>query len=761
MKALVIDRAAASLLVQVRQLQSADYDAGDQIGNALSQGLDSDLVLGAGLSLVRRDNVARIRTSLVDTAHQLVVGLDGCSIFVGRSSAQALSVLQKLLRFALKIWNQQAFSPAEHTIGGEPFMKYVLFPLSLATASGYRITLQRVRRSTVPAGDHLFAFRHGYDDGGGPNESPPLGVFHSAIHVLTEELDTNLFESGRGILSGTPLSATQFGERERSASGIQVPFDDWLPLLTDRQRGFATRSLTSCERLEGPAGTGKTLALMLKTVAMLRSARERGEHFHALFLTHSIATRRAIEERFDVLDPEDRFRHHDPLSSNQSITVTTLQEWCAGLLGNAVADVEYLDRDAAESKNTQLLYIDEALGEAIDREVTTYERLMSPELLAIVRSDDRWGLAEMVQHEIAVVIKGRAEEDLDRYKQLPMLRYGLPTAAPGDKSWLYLVFKGYQRRLSETNQFDTDDIVLTSLRQLDTPVWRRRRQREGFDGVFVDEAHLFNLNELSLIHFLARDPVRPTIAFAIDRSQAVGDRGVTTSEIEERLLDGKDGEVTRMSVVFRSSPQIVALAQTITATGATLFTNFDDSLVGADSARPDAKDERSALPTYRLVATDEELARAAVEEAEALAQEVAGGRAAVAVIVFDGRLLARIQQEVRDARKPFEVLSRRGDTETVNRALATNRHILALAEYSGGLEFDAVVLVGVDEGRVPQSSGSNSIEARHFAKYSAHNLLYVAVTRARDVVRVLASAERGLSEILEPAVKAGLLVQRA
>jgi hypothetical protein len=513
--------------------------------------------------------------------------------------------------------------------------------------------------------------------------------------------------------------------------------------------------------LEGPAGTGKTLALLLKVVATVRAARLRGVPYHALFLTHSIATRAAIESRLDVIDPVDQFHRQNPLASEHSVTVTTLQEWCANLLGPSVAEVEYLDRDAAESKNTQLLYIDEALDEAIRAHLPTYERLMSPAYVRFLREEDRWGVAEMMQHEIAVVIKGRAEDDLDRYKQLPRLAYGLPVESAGDKSWTFVVFRSYQRRLSETNQFDTDDIVLTALRQLDTPVWRRRRQREGFDGVFVDEAHLFNLNELSLVHFLTRVPEAPSIAFAVDRSQAVGDRGVTTLELEGQLLRGAEGEVTRMSVVFRSSPEIISLAQTVTAAGASLFTNFDDALVEAEGLSGETDGALREVPSYRLVPTDEALVSAALEEAAGLAQGMPNGRSGVAVVCFDNQLFGRIKQEVLQRKKPFEVLSRRGDLAAVVRASDTNRHILALAEYVGGLEFDAVVLVGVDEGRVPPLGGRGAPESRHFARYASHNLLYVAITRARYAVRILASAERGLSEVLHPARVSGLLVEQS
>ena len=44
----------------------------------------------------------------------------------------------------------------------------------------------------------------------------------------------------------------------------------------------------------------------------------------------------------------------------------------------------------------------------------------------------------MFQHEISVMIKGRADEDLEKYKRVPRLRYGLPVENEGDKAFTFL-----------------------------------------------------------------------------------------------------------------------------------------------------------------------------------------------------------------------------------------------------------------------------------------------------------------------------------
>jgi superfamily I DNA/RNA helicase len=93
----------------------------------------------------------------------------------------------------------------------------------------------------------------------------------------------------------------------------------------------------------------------------------------------------------------------------------------------------------------------------------------------------------------------------------------------------------------------------------------------------------------------------------------------------------------------------------------------------------------------------------------------------------------------------------------IRRAQQTKRFVLSTPDLVGGLEFSGVVLVGVDEGRVPPSRTTDSVESSNFLSYAAHNRLYVAITRAKYRVEVLVAGERGPSSLLLSAVEGGLL----
>lgn len=747
---ILFDRSAADALMQSSGYQSSEFEAGAGLVAAMrGEGVAG---LGADLHPIAANDGLLILGRRPDKEHCFVLDLAAADPFAGRAAHEILQILNRAIRCAHKMWRNLPAAPCERvvtsTTGGH---KRVLFPFPFGMGTQWRMTIQR----TGPSSNHLLAFRWGQDEAGGADEIPSEARLNLALAQLREANVPDEFLAAPQEQLELPLRV--YSLEGGHAGYVALPYEGWLEHLTRPQADFVRQPLSGPQRLEGPAGTGKTLALMLKAIRTLQVAQAAGRDCHALFLTHSTATKRAIEERLLIIDHEQNFLGRDRFASPCSLRVTTLQEWCASRLGD-VSDFEYLDRDATDAKELQALYIVEVLTKALAQDLDTYARFMSTGFVAFLRSESPGRLADMFQHEISTMIKGRAGENLEAYKQLPSLEHNLPMANQADRAFVFLVYRKYAEELRSTGQFDTDDIVLTAIGQLNTPVWRRRRATEGFDAVFVDETHLFNLNELSIIHHLTRDPVAPPpIVFAIDRSQAIGDRGLRPGVIEGGLLPAGSA-VTESSVntVFRSSPEILDLAFAVTAGGATLFTNFDNPLTKASSGFTSAEQRLSRMPWFEEVPTDEAMLQRALTRADQMAERLPGGRAGVAVVVFDPTLLKQCCRQIEERNRPFEVLERRGDLATVLRARETSRFLLSAPDLVGGLEFSGVVLVGVDQGRVPVEG--LRAEARHFASYAAHNLLYVAISRARFEVCVLANKERGLSELLAPARERDLIV---
>lgn len=759
-----VDASACEDIVSTRTLQSDDFEHGRVLGAAL-QGTEALTQLTPRTYLVEKGQGLYILHDSTKEDNFLVIDLEQAPVFSSGTTRDAILRFQKLLRFARRRWSKVGPAQNEKLFAGST--KAVVFPYPFTVQSSIRISVEmapdRHRREKRSKGMELLVYRIGTDEGGGLSEEASVTNFRKALESwddAAEELKKRVTVEGR--TNGSPLvdslSVTKLTEGTVRGAIAGCDFDQWRDYLTDAQKAFIDQGLKAPHRIEGPAGTGKTLSLVLKCIAQMRAAKLNGHAHSALFVAHSEATRKTIESMFEPEMEKARLTPTD--FSLQSVKVTTLHELCGELLRYDISDTELLDRDAFESKQSQLLYAVEALQEVIKSDLPSHRAHMTPGFCDYLTSNDEWVVAEMLQHEISVVIKGRADEDLEKYKRLPRLRYGLPVENEGDKAFTFLLFSAYQRRLRTSGQFDTDDVVLSALHQLDTPIWRRRREKEGYDSIYVDETHLFNINELSIFHRLTRSADHFPIAYSADISQSLADRGWAENRLSEALLGTASAvaeeEETTFRSIFRCSPEIVNLAFSVTSSGATLFTNFQDPLEAASSTFTEAEERKCQPPQYILFPTDEAMITGAFDTADRLAGEMLGSRGDVAVIVFSNELFTAIEKFARTANKPVEILKHRGDMEVVRRARTSGRFVISTPDFVGGLEFDAVVLVGVDKGRVPPKVSADSADSENFVSYATHQRLYVAITRARYRVALLGMKARGISDVLGNAVSNGL-----
>lgn len=510
--------------------------------------------------------------------------------------------------------------------------------------------------------------------------------------------------------------------------------------------------------MEGAAGTGKTLCLILRCIYLLKKYVEEDREYHIIFFTHSLSTKDRIErvfrsnwEYYDLC--EEKFGEARP---KQSIKITTLQEWSAEHLGtNSITDNEYLDKDAAESKVMQILYIEQAYSSIkADLWETSFELLCSERFKNFINHTPEETILELLRQEIAVLIKGRASNDYDKYRSISRPKYSLPLVEDADYKFVYFVFNKYQKSLEKVGQYDSDDITLTALGQVDTPIWNRRRIRDGYDACVIDETHLFNINELSVFHYVNKpydtednNAGRPKIIFAIDKSQATGDWGVDDVSISTALKFGSESDNRQFNTVFRSSPDIVNLAYNILTSGTTMFTNFENPLSYSSFDFVKEEEMKAMRPEYSLVNGDNEAIVSGIEWAEKYCADRKSTKNQVLVIGTNDLLVKQIQKYLVTHNKPFEILHSRSDEQAMKKAQECNKFVLSQIDYVGGLEFEAVVIIGVDEGRVPPTKSAET-EAYHVISYAWHSRMYVAVTRAKYAVKILGDMSRGASSLL-------------
>lgn len=756
MNYLLIDSETIEELINARQYQSIEFDEGKCLVAFLRGGVARSQISHDSVA-IKHDSGGFMLTEPDSSDDFLVFDLEEMPALLALDDTRLLLAFQKTLRFVKKMWAGLTPSKNERIISEG---KAIVFPYPIGLQTSLRLSIDRnpdkKRRMRREKGQAYLVYKFSDNEGDGPAETARLTNFRKATEARSSAISeaASFFAKLRAATSQalTSIAVTCLPPNER-AKLQETGLDNWRRWLTSAQLNFVDAPLVAPHRIEGPAGTGKTLCLVLKAINVLSSAHSKGEVHRSLFVTHSQATKTSIENLFATNGGEGFISDLGPvLTTSCSISVTTLHELCAALLHQEISTSELIDRDAYESKLTQKLYSIEAVEKTIFRELSSHKALLSEGFLKFLEDSDRWAVAEMLQHEISVQIKGRAEQDLSKYRKLPPLKFGLPVQNDGDRAFVFLMYEEYQRALEEAAQFDTDDVVLSAISQLGTPIWRRRRAREGYDSIFIDETHLFNLNELSVFHKLTRSEACQPIAYSVDRSQALGDRG-WTNEAFESVFAPEGGGVSsseNVNSIFRCSPDIIDLAFSITSSGATLFTNFHNPLVSAVSAFSADEERRCRKPIYVSYPSDDMMINAAFHRVDALAKEMNCSRSDVIIIVFGDDLLRDTLAIADQTRRSVETIKSRGDIGAVNRAKLASKYVVSAPEFVGGLEFSGGVLVGVDGGRVPPLS-SGAGESQAFLNYAAHQRLYVAVTRAKYRVEILGTRARGPSSTLKNA----------
>lgn len=746
MNFIAMESNAARKIVSERMLQSADYDKGQILARLLKDGKISDfsldikaLSINSGIYILSK-NPNKKNLLIFDT-----------TTFNGfqRSSSEVVTILQKSCRLAIKLWDKIGHSPCEKIINGTSLI--ALLPLSFTTGKSYKVILDKSpdkERQEKRNESSFLIFQDGYDTA---ENEPKLANFRKAKEGFLDIDPHTLFKSSENQSdpSSSYLSVSEIHEAG-NLNNPHMGLDYWTKNLTESQKKFVFSESFGPDILKGAAGTGKTLSLILRSVVQLKNAKKTDNQLRAIFITHSIATKNNIENLI-ASNGGDEFINSGKL---QSIEVTTLQEWCINNLGNRISATEYLDSDALESKQLQLLYINEALEDFFIKDYAGSLNFISPKLKKFFGSNDPWGISILLQEEISTYIKGRAGDDLKTYMSLPRTKNIIPIENDDDFKTIFSIYNKYQEKLIALNLFDSDDITLSALKETSTPIWKRRRITAGFDIMYIDETHLFNINELSLFHNLLK-PNSNHIVFTMDRSQATGDTTITKEDVAKEL-DANLANEHGLSAVFRSSEHIINLASCVLASGATLFQELENPLAESMTGHTSLIEDKCCVPYIITKQNASEVYRASFSFVDHIAQELDISKSDVLIVPCTDQVFKELKNFAESNDKEYISIERRGDNLAVEAAATNNLYVIGGMDYIGGLEFSVVVIVGADSDKFPEQSTYTG-ESLHFINYSSFNKLYVAITRAKYQIAFIAEKTQKISPLLETAVTEGLL----
>ena len=765
MKFLLFDSSAISTYIRESSLQSIEYLQGQRFIEHI-RGLHSSEIFMDTVVEYYTEGVVflgkQMESMQIEDAESgyliFCIDLTQCKI-LDENDSNLLLLIQKILRTALKIWNRQPFSSSERIYQSKSIVFPFVYPDPRRVVIERSKTVLQLEKRSIDF--PLLAYKYCDEDNPQTEENVNTSVLKAAGKIYSSKyflLQNKLKEAWAPKdvqVDNKPLHLVGSSREVGRDDFIYWSFEQQYHKLTKSQREVVNYSkVNSPLRVEGAAGTGKTMSLIMRAYRLLESHREEGTPFSIVFFSHSQSTFRRNYSAFTNYKNSSGYLREGSL---QHIEFITLSDYCASFSGISLSSM--LEKDAADAKTYQLLLIEKVVSsKSASNKIRTYYPLISSKMKesfdAKVTAPN--ALYSMLQHEFSVQIKGRTDSTIDKYYEISPIPNGLPCETKKDKELIFSLFSDYQHELQSMGSFDMDDVILEAIARMNAPIWRRERASNGYDYIFVDEMHLFNINEQSVFHYLTKhlDQKDIPICFALDYSQAIGDRGNVRTDYIENAFGTTEGK--KYHTVFRCSPQITDFCTAVAASGVLMFhENFSNPYLNTQSSFSHDEEKKSKVPELYQYDSDEQMVASLNRHISDIMKELQCKQEDIVIIGFDEKFYTAdgIEQICKRTGRHFISLASVQKTDKRN---VQDGCIVASPYDINGMEFQSVILLGVDEGRLPQTTGTSDI-SQHYIKYSAYNLLYLSASRAKYRLLILCNRLKGRSSCLNHALEENYL----
>ena len=605
----------------------------------------------------------------------------------------------------------------------------------------------------------------------------PSGKHHQVLEGWVEA-----HAAARARFSGSKLAIHHSAEMDLIDSHFddvtqKLSYTGWLARTTPQQLEFIKSTPEHSIKLRGPAGSGKTLTLELKVIfEILRDRNKRAEirgkcagdedrgedQIRVLFVTHSWALANEVDANLERLSEWGRL---------DEVTVFPLLSISEEMLPKESWGNEFslMGEDSLEDKKKQLKEIEDIVTDFLSGDWLTFRDQVSTSLKARLESLkvqlESQKTAELhafawdcliefgsVLGAAGIFPGARAKYDYLRLSRAPWM---MPLTTDKDKELIFYLYESYYKLLYESGRLTADQLVNDFLNYLETFIWNSRRGMRGYDLIFVDEFHLFSVQERQVLRYLTR-PVGeyPKLFMAVDPRQSAWELYTGLGDTEPMSLpaqvDVDFGTVSSVDLptVHRFSPEILELVKHINW-------EFPDLDLGSDSGVNFANVTSSADPGPRP-----RVIQAGTQEAEfveiykwlrQLREDSKGWQIAIAVLDPEkfGVYKSRAKVLEQGLRMKVTIIESPEDIEVLQ--FGRRGIVIAPAQFLAGLQFDAVLIVGMRE----SSSGFANMG---YDRRVSLSFLYSAVTRASKDVRIFVNDETGgIPEVLVNAAKKGLV----
>ena len=535
--------------------------------------------------------------------------------------------------------------------------------------------------------------------------------------------------------------------------------DDWYTArLTVAQRRFVDLPLSGSARLVGPAGSGKTVALVVKCLRDLKTPTEAQSHKRFLFLTHAASTATGIENLILGMDPE---RGIELLASDRpALVITTLYSLANGQMRYDLDDLSPVSLDGHDGRAFQADVLNDVIEQYRQSDWIAFKSGCSAPFVAYIEADKdsterRFFLWELL-NEFACVLdaegvrSGNARRD--QYIGEKRKAWMMVLQVKEEREVVLNLYDRFRSWLRNAKAIGSDQMIADFLNHLDSFRWEATRALEGYDAVFVDELHLFNKQERMIFRHLLRSPDAPPAVFmAYDAKQSPRDTFLSLPSADVQKYDfwrdAKLGKVEKIELVdvFRYSPQISRALSCIDQSFPGQDLDDDWPIYSGVSRTEDGPIPvvcalKSTIATYTIV----------FKRAREL-QRALGKERRVAVLCVSNESF-KSYLEFTDLRDYFHAITSRDDASGIPQS--ARKFLFSMPEYVAGLQFDTVLLIDVNRGEVPDGPYA----AAALRKFVSQ--VYLGASRAERQLEIYSSLDHGgISQIVSRAVLDGVITK--
>jgi hypothetical protein len=720
---------------------------GIDVSEALASNFDASVV-PRGLNLTVKDDIAYLLSSKAKKASRLLlIRIEPGKLFTGIPVEHRLEAFHRTVKAAISYVEPTVLIPHQW----RPFEEGSIGSFhsnSRATGETTRVLMDRKPKDT----HHIYAFGLTAKQADFDASKQDWAFFQAAIAGYDDLIDeANL--RGRKVAEHSTTIDLIGRLPEGFTHGLSVK--DWYESkLTRQQRAFVDFPLTQSVKMRGPAGTGKTVALIIKFMMEIYARLDSMRPFRYAFITHSTATVDLVQAIIFALDERHIF---SPDAKDQRFVVTTLLDLANESIAYDLHDLAPLSTDGREGRILQMEVIQSLVRDYRNSVWITKRVHCSDEFKAGIEAELGSRLAKLfsweLMNEFACVLDAEGVRDArdrrERYIKEQRRNWMMRLETREERLVVLDLYTAFRDQLREMMVVGVDQMISDYLGYLDSFRWDAIRHKQGYDAIFVDELHLFNRQERMVFHHLMRDQkAQPVVLMAYDAKQSPRDTfmRLPTHEIQQQGFwqGAKLGNIEQIDLVdvFRYTPEIAE------------FLHFIDQQFPAVDLEEEwlpyngkSQLEHGPRPILVEVPGNQEqydvVFPRAIEAARRLGE---GRRVAVLCLNFETfELLLGVGRY----QENFVAVQSREQLSDIR--YARKRFIFSMPEYVAGLQFNVVFLL--DANKV---EGVSLGERRRFISN-----LYLAASRAERWVEIYARRDLGgATDVLNLPVQKGALIQK-